>query len=464
MFFQRIKTPGLGHNAYLLGCGGGLAVVIDPRRDVDEYLNLARKNHLSIAYVLETHRQEDFEFGSRTLAQITGARIVSGSHALFGETDVKLEDDEELEVGSTRFVALETPGHTPESMSYAVYVKDSGDKCWGVFTGDALFVGDTGRTDLPDPDKTRENAGILYDSIHRQIAPLGDHTLLFPAHGAGSACGGNISERDDSTLGIEKGTNPVFCKSRRDFVAHKLAEKMARPPYFAHMEEVNLLPGRPLRSPPSVLVLQPSEFQQRMKNGLVIDTRSPEAFASAHIAGAYNIWLDGLPAFGGWVADKHSRIFLVADGPEAMELAVMSLARIGIDSVEGLLANGMESWRDQGLPMESIATTSPSETANWMLQHDRVHVIDVRDEYEWNEKRIPGAQHCYVGYLLNQLPALPKDSEIIVHCNVGHRSGVAASILKRNGFSRVHNMLGGISAWEKLGLPLDTPDDAKKAA
>ncbi|PKO64363.1 MAG: hypothetical protein CVU22_24660 [Betaproteobacteria bacterium HGW-Betaproteobacteria-16] len=462
MFFQRLKTPGLGHNAYVLGCGDGLAVVIDPRRDVDDYLRLARENDLSIAYVLETHRQEDFEFGSRALAQMTGAKIVSGSHTLFGETDVKLKDDEELKVGTTRFVALETPGHTPESMSYAVYVKDGGDKCWGVFTGDTLFVGDTGRTDLSDAEKAGENAGMLYDSIHRRIAPLGDHTLLFPAHGAGSACGGNISERDDSTLGIEKGTNPVFSKSRLDFVAHKLSVKMARPPYFLHMEKVNLLPGRPLKWPSTVRVLQPREFQQRMKEGLVIDTRSPEAFAAAHIPATYNIWLDGLPAYGGWVANENTRLFLIADRPEAMELAVISLARIGIDSVEGILANGMESWRDQGLPIESIATTSAAETANWM-QQGLVHILDVRDEYEWDEKHIPGAVHCYVGHLEDKLPLMPKDSEIVVHCNVGHRSGLAASILKRHGFTRIHNMLGGITAWEKLGLPLDEPGKAKKA-
>jgi len=462
MFFQRLKTPGLGHNSYVVGCGEGLAVVIDPRRDVDEYLHLARKNNLSIAYVLETHRQEDFEFGSRTLARMTGAKIVGGSHALFGEIDVKLEDDEELKVGTTRIVSLGTPGHTPESMTYAVYVKDAGDKCWGAFTGDTLFVGDTGRTDLPDPEKTGANAGILYDSIHRKIAPLGDHTLLYPAHGAGSACGGNISERDDSTLGIEKGTNPVFSKSRSDFVAHKLAEKMARPPYFVHMEKVNLLPGRPLKWPSTFQVLQPREFQKRMKEGLVIDTRSPEAFAAAHIPGAYNIWLDGVPAFGGWIANENTRIFLVAEGHEAMELAVLSLARIGIDTVAGILANGIESWRDAGLPIESIATTSASETANWM-QQGRVHVLDVRDEYEWDEKHIPGAVHRYVGHLVDDLPQLAKDSEIVVHCNVGHRSGVAASILKRNGYTRVHNMLGGITAWEKLGLPLEKSAEAKKA-
>lgn len=461
MFFQRLKTPGLGHNSYVLACGDGLAVVIDPRRDVDDYLRLARENGLSIAYVLETHRQEDFEFGSRSLAQMTGAKIVGGSHALFGETDVKLADDEELKVGTTRFVALETPGHTPESMSYAVYVKDAGAKCWGVFTGDTLFVGDTGRTDLPDPEKTGENAGILYDSIHRKIAPLGDHTLLFPAHGAGSACGGNISARDDSTLGIEKGTNPVFRKNRRDFVAHKLTVKMARPPYFLHMEKVNLLPGRPLKWPATFHMLQPREFQQRMKDGLVIDTRSPEAFAAAHIPGAFNIWLDGVSAYGGWIANENTRIFLVSDGPAAMELAVMSLARIGIDTVEGILAKGMENWCNQGLPIESIATTSAAETANWM-QQGRVHLLDVRDEYEWNEKHIPGAAHRYVGHLQDNLPLLPKDSEIVVLCSVGHRSGVAVSILMRNGFTRILNMLGGITAWEKLGLPLEKSDEAKK--
>lgn len=462
MFFQRLKTPGLGQNSYILECGDGLAVVIDPRRDVDDYLRLARENDLSIAYVLETHRQEDFELGSNALAQTTGAKIVGGRHALFGKMDVQLGDDDELTVGTTRIVALETPGHTPESLSYAAYVKDAGDLCWGVFTGDALFVGDTGRTDLADPDKTGENAGILYDVIHRKIAPLGDHTLLYPAHGAGSACGGNVSARDDSTLGIEKATNPVFRKSRQDFIAHKLAEKMARPPYFRHMEEVNLLPGRPLKWPSTFQILQPGEFRHRMKEGRVIDTRSPEAFAAAHIPGAYNIWLDGVPAFGGWVANENTRIFLVADSAEAGERAAMSLARIGIDSVEGVLAHGMKGWRDAGLPIETLATTSAHETAERM-QQGRVHVLDVRDEYEWNEKHIPGAVHRYVGHLEANLPQLPRDSDIVVHCNVGHRSGVAASILKRNGFTRIHNMLGGITAWEKLGLPLEKPGEAKRA-
>ena len=462
MFFQRVKTDGLGHNAYVLDCGEGQAVVIDPRRDVAEYVRLARENDLSIAYVLETHRQEDFEFGSRTLAGMTGAKIVSGTHPLFGETDVKLADREELAVGCSRIIALETPGHTPESMTYAVYVKDAGEKCWGAFTGDTLFVGDTGRTDLTDPARTGENAGLLYDSVHKKIGPLGDQALLFPAHGDGSACGGNISSRDDSTLGIERGTNAVFKKSRQEFIAHKVAEKMARPPYFRHMEEVNLLPGRPLKSP-THHVLQPKEFQKRMKEGLVIDTRSPESFAGAHIPASYNIWLDGLPAFGGWVANANTRLFLVVDSPEKMTCAINSLARIGIDTVEGVLTNGVEGWREQGLPIEMIATTSAAESAVWM-QQGLVHVLDVRDQYEWDEKHIPGAQHQFVGDLEENLPQLPKDARIVVHCSVGHRSGVAASILKRHGFTQVYNLLGGITAWEKLGLPLEPPGAKKEEA
>lgn len=462
MLFQRVKTPGLGHNAYILGCGQGLAVVIDPRRDVDEYLRIARENDLSIAYVMETHRQEDYEFGSRSLADITGAKIVSGAHRLFGNTDVKLKDSEVLTVGSTRFIALETPGHTPESITYAAYVKDSGDKCWGAFTGDALFVGDTGRTDLTDPAKTAENAGVLFDSVHRKIAPLGDQTLLFPAHGSGSACGGNISDRDDSSIGIEKSTNAVFKKSRADFIAHKLAEKMGRPPYFRHMEKVNLLPGRPLRATSAHRVLQPKEFQKRMGEGIVIDTRSPEAFAGAHIPTSYNIWLEGVAAFGGWFADENTPVFLVVENSEAAELAIKSLARIGIDAIGGVLTSGVEDWREQGLPIAMSATMSATEAAA-MTRQARVRILDVRDQYEWDEKHIPGAMHQFVGDLEDRLPQMSKDSEIVVHCSVGHRSGIAASILKRQGFSRVYNMLGGLTAWEELGLPLEKPVATKGA-
>jgi hydroxyacylglutathione hydrolase len=453
MFFQRVKTPGLGHNAYVLGCGNGQAVVVDPRRDVAEYLQLARDNDLSIAYCIETHRQEDFEFGSASLAEHTGAKILAGKHPLFGRVDVQVGDGEEFSVGTTRFVALATPGHTPESMSYAVYPKDAGDQCWGVFTGDALFVGDTGRTDLSDPEKTAENAGILHDSVHQKLAPLGDQAFLLPAHGAGSACGGNISERDESTLGIERATNPVFTKSRADFMAQKAGENLPRPPYFSHMEVVNLKAGRPVPVSPGDRVLAPEIFQDRARGGVVIDTRSPDAFAGAHIPGSYNVWLEGLSTFGGWFANEQTRIFLVVEQPGQASAAIAKLARVGLDGVEGVLVNGVEAWREAGLPIEALGTTSAAEAAQWREDSD-VTILDVRDDMEWEEKHIPGAVHTFVGDLEKNLPGMLKDSHIVAHCSVGHRSGLAVSILRRNGFTNVYNMLGGITAWEKLGLPL----------
>jgi hydroxyacylglutathione hydrolase len=454
MFFQRVKTPGLGHNAYVVGCGEGLAVVVDPRRDVDEYLQLARDNNLSIAYVLLSHRQEDFEHGCGTLARLTGAKIVTGTHELFGDSGVKLKDGEELKVGTSRLRCLHTPGHTPESVTYAVYMRDSGDKCWAVFTGDTLFVGDTGRTDLTDASKTAENAGILYDSVHKKIAPLGDQALLYPAHGSGSACGGNISDRDESTLGIERQTNSAFVKSREDFIKHKVSEKMARPPYFKRMEEVNLHAGRPVgRAPGHVPLLQPKVLQARMESGVVLDTRQPDAFAGAHIPGSYNIWLQGVPAFAGWVASEGTSIFLVVDQSRDIEVAAESLARIGLDKVEGVLAGGIGSWREQGLVIRTLGTTSAAEAAE-RQKAGQAKILDVRDEYEWQNEHIPDAMHQYVGDLEKHLPAVPKDTEVVVHCSVGHRAGLAASILARNGYTRVFNMLGGLSAWKKLGLPL----------
>jgi hydroxyacylglutathione hydrolase len=219
------------------------------------------------------------------------------------------------------------------------------------------------------------------------------------------------------------------------------------------MEEVNLGGGRPLPVTPGPRLLQPRDLRKRLKEGLLIDTRSPEAFAGAHIPGSYNVWLDGLSTFGGWIASERTSIFLVVDPSEQARKAVNALARIGIDSVEGVLAKGLEAWRDEGLPIAALETTSAPECAAWM-QAGPVHVLDVRDEMEWNEKHIAGAVHTFVGDLEEHPPQLPKGERIVVHCSVGHRSGLAVSILRRGGYTRVVNMLGGLTAWEKLGLPL----------
>jgi hydroxyacylglutathione hydrolase len=458
MFFQRVKTPGIAHLAYVVGAKGE-AAVIDPRRDVEDYLRIARENDLTITYVFETHRQEDFVMGSAELARITGAKIVNGRHDLFGHGDLRLACGEELSFAGLRVRALHTPGHTPESMSYAMFAPEAPDLCWGVFSGDTLFVGETGRTDLTDPSKTSENAGLLFDNVHQKLLPLGDQALLFPAHGSGSVCGGNIAERDQSTIGLERAYNPVFTTSRERFMAAKVAERIPRPPYFRTMEKLNLRGGLPVAVKPSeVKVLQPSEFASEMVQGIVIDARDAEAFAGGHLPGSFSIWADGLPVFGGWVAaDPGMRVFLVLPDSSELESAVLSLARIGVDGVEGVLAGGFEGWRDAGMPVEESGAVAPRELERRLAE---VRVLDVREDSEFEEEgHIPNASHLYVGYLDRHLariePPLEKSKPIAVACSVGHRASLAVSILRRRGFERVDNLLGGMTAWSELKLPME---------
>ncbi|MEO8930486.1 MAG: rhodanese-like domain-containing protein [Caldimonas sp.] len=461
MIFERIKTPGIAHVAYLIG-DKGEAAVIDPRRDVDEYLTLARKHQATIKYSIETHRQEDFVMGSAELARLCGARVINGRHSEFGHGDIQLGDGESFEIAKgVRIVALHTPGHTPESMSYAVYLKDAPDRAWAVFTGDTLFIGEAGRTDLTDPSKTAEHAAQLYDAVHAKLVPLGDQTILLPAHGAGSVCGGNIAERDESTLGLERAYNPVFVRSREAFIQGKLDERIPRPPYFRHMEQVNSGGGMgALTTASSVRVLQPKEFQSESRRGIVFDLRRPEAYAGGHIPGSYSIWSAGLPVFAGWVADPGSSIYLVVDDADkALDDAVKALGRVGLDRVEGVLAGSFEAWRDHGLPMAGIGTVDPTRV-HADVGSGALHVIDVRDDQEFEtEGHIPGASHLYVGYVERELdrlePSFDRNAPVVVTCGVGHRASLAASMLMRRGARDVRNLLGGMQAWQHLEQPMD---------
>ncbi len=453
MFFQRIKTPGIAHNAYLLG-DKEQAILVDPRRDIEEYLKVARENDLIIKFVLETHRQEDFVIGSKAIAERTDAKIVSLDHHLFGHSDIRLKDGEKLTAGGLVIQALHTPGHTPESTCYALFLKQIPDRAWGVLTGDTLFIGETGRTDLTDPKKTREHAGMLFDAIHAKLLPLGDQTLLWPGHGSGSVCGGNIAERDESTIGLERSCNPVFTKSRAEFMEAKLRERIPRPPYFTLMEKVNLDGGIPVAKRPDAIPLLPAKkFASEIKQGIVLDGRDPEAFAGGHVPGSYGMWLDGMAIFGGWLANQTTPVFLVLDEIKQLETAVLSLARLGVDGIAGVLAGGFDAWRDAGQPIEYSGTIAPRELA--AARKDYV-VLDVRDDTEFeDEGHIAGARHLYVGYVEDHVGKLKRElsaAPIAVVCSVGHRAGLVASILRRQGYDNVKNLLGGMTAWTKLEL------------
>jgi hydroxyacylglutathione hydrolase len=458
MIFERIKSAGIAHNSYLIGSGSE-AAVIDPRRDCQIYVDRARESGLHIKHIFETHRNEDYVGGSTELAGMTGAEIYHGP-GLDWKYGNEVQDGQRLRIGRLRLTAIHTPGHTDESMSYAVADLASGEATVMVFTGDALLVGDVGRTDLYGSEEAPRLASNLYDSVFNKLLGLGDGVILCPAHGAGSVCGLHIVNRDESTIGIERIQNPVLqIEGKKEFIEYKLSEEHERPHYFRQMEVYNLegpplLGCLPLPSP-----LTPLGFSQAVHDGaVVIDTSEPAAFGGAHIKGAYSIWLEGLPIFAGWVLSYDRPVVLVLEDQSHLERAVRYLIRAGYDRVIGYLRDGIEGWYNAGLPTESLPLLSVHQLKRRLDRGRQLLVLDTRGHDEWNSGHIEGAVHIYVGHLEERLAEIPKDRPIAVICNVGHRAGLGASILLRNNYSEVYNVLGSVKAWVAAGFPITTDE------
>jgi len=455
MIFERIRSEGIAHNSYLIGSANG-AAVIDPRRDCQIYVGWAQEHGLKIKHIFETHRNEDFVIGSIELRTLTGAEIYHGP-GLEWRYGTTLKDGQQFNIGNMRLIAIHTPGHTDESMSYAISDLVSGEAAVMVFTGDTLFVDDVGRTDLYGPEEAHRLASNLYDSIFHKLLPLGDGVILCPAHGAGSVCGLNIGNRDESTLGIERVQNPLLQHSKDDFINHKIAEKPERPHYFRQMEKYNLegpplLGCMPLPSP-----LTPIEFREKLENGaVVVDTSEPAAFGGAHIGGAYSIWLEGLPVYAGWVLSYNKPILLALEDQSHLERAVRYLIRAGYDQIAGYLKGGTEGWYNAGFKTESLSLFSVYQLKDKIDQGEDLLVLDTRSQYEWDSGHIEGALHIYVGQLEKRLAEVPRDKPVAVICNVGHRAGLGASILLRAGYEAVYNVLGSVKAWIAAGFPTIT--------
>ena len=454
MIFERVKSEGIAQNSYLIGSESE-AAVIDPRRDCQVYLDLAQRRGLNIKHIFETHRNEDYVVGSLQLNGLTGAAIYHGPGLDWGYGHT-LRDGQKFRVGSLRLTAIHTPGHTRESMSYALADLSSGEATVMVFTGDALFVGDVGRTDFYGPEQTPALASSLYDSIFNRLLPLGDGVILCPAHGAGSVCGVNIAERDESTLGIERVQNPMLQKRKDDFVKYKVAERLEMAPYFRQMEKYNLegpplLKGLPVPSP-----LAPVEFRKEMEKGaVVIDTRGPAAFGGAHIKGSLSVWLEGLPVFAGWILDYDSPILLVLEAGQSPEQAVRYLVRAGYDRIAGYAGGGVEAWYKAGYPVGRLQILAAHELKAKMDRGEQLTVLDVRAGSEWAGGHIKGATHIYVGQVGETLNGIPREEAVAVICRSGHRAGIAASVLLRGGWREVYNVLGGMEAWVAAGYPVE---------
>jgi hydroxyacylglutathione hydrolase len=451
MILQRIASPGIAHNSYFVGSGGD-AAVIDPRRDCDVYLKLARENELRIKHIFETHRNEDYVIGSTALQDMTGAEIHHGPGLSwrYGRT---LVDGEEFRLGSVALKALHTPGHTDESMSYTVS-PSRGNATIAVFSGDALFAGDVGRTDLYGPSEAPRLASALYESIAGRLLPLGDEVILCPAHGAGSVCGTRIANRDNTTIGIEKKLNPFLKLGKDEFVARKLAEKPARPPYFLQMEKYNLEgpPAAPKTFPPP---LDAAAFKDAAGAGaMIIDTREPPAFGGAHIEGSYSIWLDGLSEFAGWVSGYVKPILLVLEDPSGLDRAVSHMTRLGYDNIAGYLRAGFQTWYNAGLPVAGLSLLSVHHLKRMLDARTDIQVLDVRSDDEWAAGHIPDAKHIFLGDLENRANEVDTGKPVATCCSVGHRAGLAASILRRAGHPSVSNVLGSMDAWKAAGFPV----------
>lgn len=452
MIFKRIKSEGLAHISYFLGSEDE-AIVIDPRRDCQVYLDLAKRNEMKIGHIFETHRNEDYVIGSKELAYFTGAKIYHGPCLDFkyGET---LKDEQNFQFSTMRLTAIHTPGHTDESMSYALVDPTLDGQPILVFTGDTLFIGDVGRTDLYGPLEATRLATNLYNSIFNKILPLGDGVILCPAHGAGSVCGGAISEREQSTLGLERLYNPVLQKTKEDFIKFKIDERLEHPTYFRKMEQYNLEGPPLLGGLPSPPTLSQEEFKKKMEHGaVVVDTRSPAAFGGAHIKGSYSIWLGGLPTFAGWVLPYNKPILLVLEEKENLETAVRYLLRLGYDNLEGYLcggaeACGLESWYAEALPTAHFGLLTVQELKERIDRKDKLSVLDVRSDKEWNIRHIEGVIHIYVGHLEERIDELSVDQPVAVICSVGNRASLGASILERGKCREIYNVLGGMLAWE----------------
>jgi hydroxyacylglutathione hydrolase len=447
MFVDKVQTEGLAHFSYVVG-DGTTAAVIDPRRDCDVYIDLARQRGAQITHILETHSNEDFVSGALNLAEATGAKIYHGpapdGAAQYAETT---REGDTFMLGKLTLKVLETPGHTDDSLSFVMYDRTFGKEAIGVFTGDALFIGAVGRTDFY-PDRAPQVAGLLYDSLTKLIA-LGDQTVIFPAHGAGSICGDKLADRDFSTIGFERSNNPMLkMESREAFVRQKLEEHHYQPPYFRLMEKLNRtgMEEPPELRPPPLTV---DEFVRLRDDATLVDVRNTSAFLGAHIPGSISMPVDTVPGFAGWLLEPEQSVILIADDERQASLTAQHLARIGYDNVVGYLGSSLPAWVAAGHEFQSIATLDVEEVENdWRDNHERT-LLDVRSIDELADGMIPGARHVYVGELPQRINELERDCKYTVLCATGVRSTIAASVLLRAGFSDVAVFLGSMGAWQQ---------------
>jgi hydroxyacylglutathione hydrolase len=468
MYFEQFYLTCLAHASYMIGSEGEAAVV-DPQRDVDIYLKVAAEQNLEIRHIFETHLHADFVSGHKELAARTGAKIYIGARANAGFPHVPLTDGFEVKVGAVRLRALETPGHTPESVCLVITVEGkspeskstgkAGQPC-AVLTGDTLFIGDVGRPDLSPTHTPRELAGLLYDSLHQKLLALPDAVMVYPAHGAGSLCGRAMRAERSSTIGTERLTNYALqIASREEFMAQLTANLPTRPEYFLEDAEINRSGAAALAELAPLPGLSPAEVQALLRRSgdlNVLDVRAGDEYAAGHLPGSINIALAGqFASWAGGIMGIHSKPVLVGDTDAQIEEARMRLARVGIEEFRGYLAGGMAAWQKAGLPVLKTPQISVEELGRKLREGSgrALDVLDVRREGEWQAGHVAEAQWRALDTFPQGLPTIDTERPVAVHCKSGYRSMIACGLLERAGHRNVINVVGGFDAWHSAGLP-----------
>ncbi len=452
MYFEQFYLGCLAHASYLFGSEGE-AVVVDPQRDIEIYLQAAAKQHLQIRHIFETHLHADFVSGHKELAARTGATIYMGEAAGATFPHVAVTDGFELRVGKLRIEVLSTPGHTPESICLVVTDEEKSPTPYAVLTGDTLFIGDVGRPDLSTTHTPQQLAGLLYDSLHTKLLALPDTVQVYPAHGAGSLCGRNMRAERSSTIGTERLTNYALqIKSRDEFVRQLTTNLPARPDYFLEDAAINRAGAASLTDLPELAPISATELKSMLERGATaLDVRPAEQFAEAHVPGSINIALSGqFASWAGAVLGTKATPILVGETSEQISEARMRLARVGIEDLPGYLDGGVESWKRAGFPLTQLPQITVQELST-RLQSGGLHVLDVRREGEWQAGHIDGVDWYPLDRFKAALPQLERNGPVAVHCKSGYRSMIACSLLERAGYNVV-NVIGGFDAWEQAKL------------
>jgi hydroxyacylglutathione hydrolase len=463
MYFKQFYLGCLAHASYMIGSDGEAAVV-DPRRDVDSYIEEARAQGLEIRHVIETHLHADFVSGHRELAHRTGAKIYFGAKAGAKFEHVPVHDGDEIRMGDVVLRFLETPGHTPESVSVLVVDRAVSEVPKAVLTGDTLFIGDVGRPDLAGADPLQRSdpalsaqafAGMLYDSLHGKLLALPDSVEVYPAHGAGSLCGRNISSETSSTIGQQRQFNYALRPMpKEEFVRMMTTDLPEAPGYFARDVAINREGAPELAELPDPPALGARDVEALQKGGaIVLDTRPAAQYGAGHVPGSFNIGLSGqFASWAGALIPPQALILLVCEEKDQVGEARTRLARVGLENVAGYLAGGLLEWHRAGLPLATTEQIGVEELDARIREAHAGRVVDVRRPGEWQAGHIAKAVHIPLNTLKEHAAELPKDQPVAVICAGGYRSSIATSVLEQQGFTKITNVVGGMAAWKNANL------------